>query len=147
MYYINIKLKGIFNLKEGVIMEKTLEKKDGATRCRFCVSFVKESSYCTTKKTTVAANKKRHCVSYLLDSSKVDIQELVTRKSLPTVRGVIERGLRRELITKQNAAERVMRKEQALEMVRAAEEKFPLTGDLSRFKTTADVEKPPVEES
>lgn len=126
-----------------------MEKKDGATRCRFCVNFVKESSYCAAKKTSVASNKKRHCVSYLLDSNKVDLQGLLTTKPLPSVRGVIERGLRRELITKQNAATRKAQKEQLLEMVKTAEEKFPLTGDLSRFKTTAavDVEKPPAEES
>lgn len=120
-------------------MEKTLEKKDGATRCRFCTFFVKESSYCAAKKKSVAANKKRHCVSYLLDSIKVDVQELVTRKSLPTVRGVIDRKLRRELITKQNAEARRAKKEYEAQasLLFATTEQFPLTGDLSRFKTTA----------
>jgi hypothetical protein len=122
-------------------MGKTLEKKDGATRCRFCINFVKENSYCSKKKSSVAANKKRHCIDYILDSVKVDIVSMLATKALPTTRGVIDRGLRRELITKQNAAIRKANKEAIVESLSVTNESFPLTGDLSRFKTTGITEE------
>lgn len=118
-------------------MEKQLEKKDGATRCRFCVHAVNEKSYCSLKKSSVAMNKKRHCASYVLDSTKVDMVSLLSSSKIPTVRGIIDRGLRREVITKQNAAAKEALRMQEMNISRVEETKFPLTGDLSRFTTSS----------
>lgn len=76
-------------------------------RCGMCVNELNKK--CNVKKTTIKLNKSRRCEDYKLDESK-EIARLEQRA-------------------------RVMDQQEAA--VKHSNVAYPMTGDLSRFKTTA----------
>ena len=89
-----------------------------------------ENKSCVIKKSRVAVNKRRHCDKYVLEATKVKARQIL--KSVPM--GYKEKeALRREY------------KEQLKQFKVAAGQgntSHPLTGDLSRFTSTAGADNP-----
>lgn len=106
--------------------EKPVVKK---VKCKYCKLCDLDKSYCTVKKVTVSLNKKRRCPQHEFDVSLVTPkQELPTRR---VQSWNLKNGVKAKDIEKlQRLKEELIRKEQM------AGSKHPLTGDLSRFKTT-----------
>ena len=95
--------------------------------CATCAN--EENKRCLIKKVSVAINKKRHCDKYVLVPEKVK-----TKQVIKTIK----------MSYKEREALRREYKEQVKQLRRAAQQKLPtqslkhpLTGDLSRFKSTA----------
>jgi len=95
--------------------------------CATCAN--EENKRCLVKKVSVALNKKRHCDKYILEPSKVK-----TKQILKTIKmSYAEReALRREYKSQIKQLKRAMKQNLPVQDV-----KHPLTGDLSRFKSTA----------
>lgn len=115
-------------------------------RCAICVNEV--NSVCLTKKVKVRLNKPRLCAEYELQEYKVK-----EKQPIHTVReGYVEVGQR-----KREAKEKLKEHKRLLKVIEEKNKneksnrymtdrvvkfdknsKHPMTGDLSRFKTTAD---------
>ena len=106
--------------------------------CQSCLN--QTNGFCSFKKSKVKLKKKRVCDKFKLDSSKVK-----TKTEIPTTKRpdwFWDREQRRKLYKEElrKLQERIERDEiQTVNPVRDA--KHPLTGDLSRFTTTATKEK------
>jgi len=108
--------------------------------CGACVHEIK--GICEIKKVSIKINKKRMCDKHCTDTSKIKFKQ-----EIPTVRRPDwfwdreeRRRLRRELLQKINesVAENAKRE---VATVNAKDIQHPLTGDLSRFQTTAGTEE------
>ena len=121
------------------------EKKQKKVRCAECKA--QYQGFCTTKRVKVSINKNRHCDKFRFDQSRVKVKE-----ALPTTRLSYRE---QEEQRKQQKADlkllRKMLKEEGRLDTKGnlidpppesriykpyGNEKFPLTGDLSRFTTT-----------
>jgi hypothetical protein len=94
--------------------------------CATCAN--EENRYCNAKKISVAVNKRRHCHKYVLEMSKVKEKQIIKTIKM----GYKEReALRKEYkeIVRQAKLEAAGQK--------TTNPKYPLTGDLSRFVSTA----------
>ena len=105
------------------------------------------NKFCTTKRVTVSLNKKRHCDKYVFEESK--IKEGIP---IPTTRITYrEKEVKREERKEQLKELKARLKEQegikdgTIKESRIfkphGDEKYPLTGDLSRFTTTGSGDK------
>ena len=101
--------------------EKKMSKK---VRCCFCSN--EKDGFCNVKKVKVKANKPRLCEGYIFEESKIK-----PKKPIPTTRvSPLTRSEQKKLY-----------KEQLLKGVaQTGNSAHPLTGDLSRFTTTAEKE-------
>lgn len=114
-------------------------EKNKKVRCATCQSYY--NKFCVLKRVSVSPNKKRVCDKYRHDQSKVKLIQ-----PLPTTRiSYLEKErLRKE--RKENLKklkEQLKLQEQHKDKVQesriykpSGNEKYPLTGDLSRFTTT-----------
>jgi hypothetical protein len=95
--------------------------------CATCAN--EENKKCLVKKSSVALNKRRRCDHYVLESSKVKAKQI-----LKTVRmGHKEKeALRREYKEQLRQAKALANQQQM-----SRNTQHPLTGDLSRFTSTA----------
>ena len=95
--------------------------------CATCVN--EENRRCLVKSATIALNKRRHCDKYELEATKVKAKQVIK-----TVRmGYREKeALRREYKKQLKDFKAAARQAQ-----NPASSKHPLTGDLSRFTSTA----------
>ena len=108
-------------------------------RCATCKAYY--NKFCTVKRVTVSPNKKRICDKYQHDQSKVKLVQ-----PLPTTRISYRekerlRKERKENLKKLKAQLKLQKQhEDKVEESRiykpSGNEKYPLTGDLSRFTTT-----------
>ncbi len=124
-------------------------------KCRICANEV--SGMCKVKKVKVAINKGRHCEAYVYDEGKIKI-----RTKLPSVKlNYTEQEERRKAAKvelKKLKKTFIERKKEALksgvgiksttkfdstfsESLSSGNSKYPSTGDLSRFITTADTKE------
>ena len=95
--------------------------------CATCVN--EDNKFCTVKKIGVAINKRRNCDKYDLNPMKVKEKQIIK---------TIKMGYKeREALRKQYKEELRLAKEQ-LRSGRTADPAHPLTGDLSRFTSTAE---------
>jgi hypothetical protein len=104
-------------------------------KCRVCSNEV--SNICTIKKVGVKPNKPRVCDAFIYDKSKVKIH-----KEIPTIKygykeRMEERRKRKEEL-KRLKAESKKDYTSLYEPMRTTNSKYPTTGDLSRFITSAD---------
>ena len=102
-------------------------------RCNVCIS--ENNSFCAKKNTKVKINKSRICKLYVFDETKVK-----ERKQIDSILfGFKEQMLAKKHRRKERIKERESVKE-ALDNYNKGSQftsaKHPLTGDLSRFKTT-----------
>ena len=97
--------------------------------CATCVN--EENKRCKVKKSAVALNKKRNCDKYILAPEKVKEKQI-----LKTIKmGYKEREVLRKQYKEQlKALKQQMKTGQAPQ---SADPNHPLTGDLSRFTSTA----------
>lgn len=107
-------------------------------KCGTCVNEI--NSYCGIKKSKVKPNKNRNCEYFELDVSKVKTKQILEFVRRPDY--FWDDQLKKELRRKERKKleEEVNKQlEQAKQDRKQNEEdvKHPLTGDLSRFKTTA----------
>ena len=118
-------------------------------RCNVCLN--EKNGFCTIKKIRIHANKKRKCDNYIYDSSK-----LKNKQKIPSVKSSyveeqagkrVSKNGRRE--TKKKLKElktlvgttpgnSLVHDERYITSIRNnSDAKYPITGDLSRFTTTA----------
>jgi hypothetical protein len=108
-------------------------------RCATCKSYY--NKFCVLKRVTVSPNKKRICDKYRHDQSKVKLIQ-----PLPTTRISYREKERLRKERKENLKklkEQLKLQEKHKEQTQesriykpSGDEKYPLTGDLSRFTTT-----------
>jgi len=95
--------------------------------CAVCAN--EEGKKCLVKKSTVALNKKRRCIQFVLEPSKVKEKQI-----LKTVKmGHAEKEALRREYKEQLKQFKAQAKQHGL----TNNPKHPLTGDLSRFTSTA----------
>lgn len=104
--------------------------------CGICTH--ETNSYCGKKKCKIKPNKRRQCDIFELDTSRVKIKQPIESIKRPDF--FWDEKLKKQM-------RRDMRKKMAGEMIKQVEEstinksegdiKHPLTGDLSKFKTTS----------
>jgi hypothetical protein len=92
-----------------------------------------EKGFCIKKKSRVAKNKRRRCDQYLFAVEKVTERQIIKTVKLPYTE---QQRIKAEL-KKLRALERANKNNAIKGDVRTADPKHPITGDLSRFKTTA----------
>ena len=107
-------------------------------KCSVCANEI--SGFCKVKNVKVSINKKRKCEAYIYDESK-----LKTKKEIPTTRlnyteqearrKTLRRELKqmREIIDKREKSPIIQPKDSNFYL----DNKHPITGDLSRFRSTA----------
>jgi hypothetical protein len=105
-------------------------------RCATCVN--QSGGFCIKKKTSVKLNKWRRCDEYKIDSNKVKIRNPVT------VTRVLHQAVVKDLKDeyKKSLKEEEMKKvlERSTSYIDSADNKYPLTGDLSRFISSVSEE-------
>lgn len=109
--------------------------------CQVCAH--QTDGFCALKKTRVKLKKKRLCDKFKQDTSKIKI-----KKNIPTVKRPDwfwdreeRRRLYKEELRKYNEVLNNREKNEAQTVNTTKDSKYPLTGDLSRFKTTVSKEE------
>lgn len=126
------------------------KKKEKKVRCALCAS--QYNKFCTTKKVTVSLNKDRYCDKFKHDQAKVRIKQVLPTTRLPYTEQEkikkqqkenlkqLKEHLKKEREDQLEIKARPLPKEAPVESriyKPHGSEKYPLTGDLSRFTTTA----------
>jgi len=111
--------------------------------CSMCINY--DNGKCLEKNVSVAPNKKRHCDLFIIDTNKIN-----KKSSIPTIRGQhqsVAKKLRYEarkemkkMIIEAERDKRNLEDSRKYMGARSYNEKHPLTGDLSKFTTTANQE-------
>jgi len=115
--------------------------------CTICKA--QYNGFCTIKKVSVSLNKRRHCDKYVFDESKVKEGVPIPTKRITFKEKEAIRKERKEQLKEIRAR---LKEQQGIKDGTIQEsrifkpygnEKYPLTGDLSRFTTTGsgDVEE------
>jgi len=108
-------------------------------RCAVCKH--QANAFCLVKKCKVALNKRRKCDKFKIEPSKVRL-----KREIPTTRGpapALIKDLRKEYkkaLKEEAARQEAAKKSQQnkyKDAMKMPDEKHPLTGDLSRFVSTA----------
>ena len=120
-------------------------KKGKKVRCAECK--LQYKGFCITKKVTVSLNKKRQCDKFQHDQEKVKIKQVLPTTRLPYAQKELDRQLRKAELKELKERMREDQKGPGLPIKESrifkpsGNEKFPLTGDLSRFTTTGTKNK------
>lgn len=107
------------------------DKTKNKIRCSHCEIFSPEQRVCSLKQTRVSPNKKKYCSNFSLDEDKVS-----TKNKIPTQRVESWYLKKSDLQKRAKEAEIERIKQEAMTVDTVKDENYPLTGDLSRFKTT-----------
>ena len=99
-------------------------------KCSWCLNF--GTSFCSKKSTKVRANKKRRCEDFMPDETALK-KEADKGKDVKVTRRPDWYWLSKSEIKKLKE-----QKKQELAKAIKQDSSHPLTGDLSRFRTTAD---------
>lgn len=125
------------------------KKKQKKVRCAECK--VQYNKFCTVKKVTVSLNKGRFCDKFMHDQAKVKIKQVLPttkigfaeqeklRKQRKKDLKMLKEHLKREGLLNDNVNVPKPKEEASPESriyKPYGDEKYPLTGDLSRFTTT-----------
>lgn len=110
-------------------------------RCRVCEREMQ--GYCPVKKTQVKLNKARTCKNFVHDISKVKIKKILPSQMRPDWyhdrRGAMNKA-KKEMKAKEAARKKeLFNTESYMSNIQGTTD-HPLTGDLSRFTTTAGKE-------
>lgn len=112
-------------------MDIGFDKRKNKVRCSHCQLFNEVRRFCEIKQTRVSPNKKKYCSNYELDESKIR-----EKNRIPTKR-VESWYLKRSDLKKREKELEIERIKQEAQIVNTTQNtEHPLTGDLSRFKTT-----------
>ena len=125
-------------------------------RCKACQN--EDAKYCTVKKTSVAVNKPRKCAAFILAEDKVKAREPIPTERIGYLK---QQELKAKAKAERKEFMRMLKEgpgnataknlgldtEESVIIqpgdprfnIPSGNSKHPLTGDLSRFKTTADV--------
>lgn len=103
--------------------------------CSVCAN--QTAGFCSFKKTKMKLSKKRLCDKFKYDITKVKIKHVIPIMKRP------DDYWRKDELKKQRKQElKILKKEvkeaKGVQMLGLGNEKYPLTGDLSRFVTTAN---------
>jgi len=107
--------------------------------CAVCLN--QTSGFCSFKKSKVKLNKRRVCDKFRQDMGKVKIKKIVPTVKRPDWFWDREEKRRQRKMELAKPRELTERKEDTQRVGAVRDTKHPLTGDLSRFKTTASKEK------
>jgi hypothetical protein len=122
-----------------MIMAK--EKKEKKVRCALCKSQYK--GFCVLKKVSVSLNKSRHCDKFQYDQQKIKIIQAPTITRLTFTQKELDKQTRKAEM--KQVREALKQQQNPMKESRiykpSGNEKFPLTGDLSRFTTTGTKNK------
>ena len=106
-------------------------------KCNVCSN--EENGFCTVKKAKMHINKKRKCESYIYESSKLKIKQKIPSIRVPytdlqSEKREAKKRLKelKELISNESK-DNTVQQSGAIK----TNDRYPLTGDLSRFTTTA----------
>jgi hypothetical protein len=103
--------------------------------CFVCAN--QTGGFCSFKKTKMKLNKRRLC-----DKFKYDITKVKIKHPVPTIKRSDDYWRKDELKKQRKQELEVLKKEvkeaKGIQMLGAGNSKHPLTGDLSRFITTAN---------
>lgn len=122
------------------------EKQGKKVRCALCKSQYR--GFCVVKKVSVSLNKSRVCNRYKFDQEKVKVKQVLPTIRLPFAQKQLDKEMRkaemkqiREAIKEQKRLEKEGPIQESRIWKPYSNEKFPLTGDLSRFTTTGTTKK------
>lgn len=105
-------------------------------KCKVCANEV--SGICTIKKVGVSTNKPRICEAYTYDEHKVKVkQDIPITRFGYKEQQEYKRRVKAELKAASKRAANKLQTDQKFTTTLPADSKHPLTGDLSRFTTTA----------
>ena len=111
-------------------------------RCNVCSN--EKGGFCTIKKIKVHANKSRKCDDYIYDSSKLKVKQKIPSVRLSYIEEQNDRRRTKEHLRELKRAANIKPGQKTaynLGLVNSGgggvAVKYPLTGDLSRFTTTA----------
>lgn len=116
-------------------------------KCRVCGN--EKNGICTIKKIGVAINKSRMCKSYVYDEGKLKVkQEIPVIKISYKDKQEHKIRLKEELKVLKKSMENSVSQDTTINTpventesyINRSNSKYPLTGDLSRFLTTANTE-------
>jgi hypothetical protein len=119
----------------------------GKKKCRVCMN--EKGGLCIIKKIGVAVNKPRMCEAYIYDEGKLKIkQEIPITRIGYKDNQEYKRRLKEELKLLKKSTEispsqdttKSTTMENPISYIPRTDSKHPLTGDLSRFLTTANAE-------
>jgi hypothetical protein len=108
-------------------------------RCAVCKN--QTNGFCVVKKVKIALNKRRKCDKFKIDPTRVRLKE--TPKAIRGIPKELYKDLKSEYrkSLKEEAVRKELEKKQQAnkyaDAIRTGNEKFPLTGDLSRFTSSA----------
>ncbi len=118
------------------------KKKEVGEKVSCAVCTAQYNRFCTIKRVTVSLNKKRHCDKYTFDESKIKdgvpiLTKRITFKEKEAMRNNRKEELRtlKAQLKEQEGLEDGTIKESRIYKPHG-NERYPLTGDLSRFTTT-----------
>ena len=110
-------------------------------RCKVCGH--EKQGYCPIKKTKVRTNKARMCKSFTYDVSKVKIKHELIAELRPDWfhdrRGAINKMKKQQKLLEEQRKKEMFNDRSYMPSITAGtgDDKYPVTGDLSRFTTTA----------
>ena len=111
-------------------------------RCSACKH--QANAFCLVKKCKVALNKRRKCDKFKIDPSKVRLKQEIptTRAPAPSVLRDMRKEYKKKLKEEAVRQEAIKKAEanKYADALRMGNDKHPLTGDLSRFTSTAGKE-------
>ncbi|HUV84497.1 MAG TPA: hypothetical protein VMV86_02245 [Methanosarcinales archaeon] len=118
-----------------------MAKKEKKIRCALCKSQYK--GFCVLKRVSVSLNKSRHCDKFQHDQQKVKIKQVLPTTRLPFAQKELDKQTKKaelKQIREMSKQQQNPIKESRIYKP-SGNEKFPLTGDLSRFTTTGTKNK------
>lgn len=122
--------------------KKKVGKKVSCSVCR-----AQYNKFCTVKRVSVSLNKKRHCDKYVFEEGKIKEGIPIPTKRITFKEKELVRKERKEQLKelKDKLKEQQGIKDGTIKESRIfkphGNEKYPLTGDLSRFTTTGSGDK------
>ena len=100
--------------------------------CSHCDNCNNEDNYCTVKKASVSLNKKRKCGLYKFNEDKVKSKKEIPSQKVPSWN--LKSSLRKQEIEKLEKLKAELARQEQMQQTQSSD--YPLTGDLSKFKTT-----------
>ena len=122
------------------------DKNSKKVRCALCKS--QHRGFCVLKRVSVSLNKSRICDKFEHDQQKIKIKEILPTTRRPYAQKELDRQTKKaelkqlkETIKQQKLLKKQGPVKESMIFKPSGNEKFPLTGDLSRFTTTGTKNK------
>lgn len=112
-------------------MTESFDLSKNKVRCAHCSECDDINSYCFLKKNKISLNKKRYCKLYKHDETKVKEKKEIPSQKVPSWN--LKSSIRKQEVEK---LEKLRAELARQEQMQTQSSNHPITGDLSRFKTT-----------